>query len=400
MSGGAPVTEPALRTAPADRRALPIALIAFVALGMPDGLLGVAWPSMRATFDQPLAGLGQLLLVGTFGYLTGSASSGFLSDRFGTRAVLIGSALASAAAMLAFAAAPAWPLLLLGALALGFGGGGIDAGLNAYVALRHGPGAMNLLHGCYGIGATIGPLVLTALLAGGRSWRLPYAGMFALQLALLTAYALTGGAWGGRAPPREETAAPVAVPWALVAASLALFFVYTGVEVATGQWSYTFLTTARSAPATAAGLAVSAFWAGLTAGRLGAALFGRRLAPLALLHGSVVATVAALALFWWSPTPAVGFAGLVLAGVGFAPIFPALVTLTPRRVGADVAARVVGLQLGAAGSGASLAPAGLGVLMQWAGTGLLAPCLLAGGVALAALHVVATALARRSGART
>jgi hypothetical protein len=76
------------------------------------------------------------------------------------------------------------------------------------------------------------------------------------------------------------------------------------------------------------------------------------------------------------------------------------VTLTPRRVGADVAARVVGLQLGAAGSGASLAPAGLGVLMQWAGTGLLAPCLLAGGVALAALHVVATALARRSGART
>src|SRR5215469_3144215 len=155
-------------------RALPVALVAFVALGLPDGMLGVAWPSMRATFDQPLAALGQLLLAG--------------------------SALASATAVLAFAAAPAWPLLLVGMVALGFGGGGIDAGINAHVALRHGPGAMNLLHGCYGVGATAGPLMVTAVLAGGRSWRVPYAGLLALQVGLLTAYALTGRAWAGRRP--------------------------------------------------------------------------------------------------------------------------------------------------------------------------------------------------------
>src|SRR5215468_8045790 len=117
---------------------------------MPDGMLGVAWPSIRATFDQPLAALGQLLLLGTAGYLAGSAASGFVSDRFGTAAVLIGSCLASAVAMLVYAAAPVWPLFVLGGLALGVGGGGIDAGFNAYVALRHGPGAMNLLHACYG----------------------------------------------------------------------------------------------------------------------------------------------------------------------------------------------------------------------------------------------------------
>jgi fucose permease len=379
------------------RWALPIALVAFVALGLPAGMLGVAWPSMRAAFDQPLAALGQLLLAETFGYLTGSSASGFLSDRFGTRAVLVGSALAWASAMLAFVAAPAWPLLLLGMVALGLGGGGIDAGLNAFVALRRGPGAMNLLHACYGIGATIGPLVLTAVLAGGRSWRLPYAGLLALQLVLVAAYLLTGRAWGGRRRPRETSAGPVAIPWALVATGLALFFVYTGVEVATGQWSYTYLITARSAPPTAAGVAVSAFWAGLTAGRLGAAMLGRRLAPLALLNASVAVTIVAMALFWWSPAPAVGYTGLVLAGVGLAAVFPALVTLTPRRVGEDVAARVVGLQLGAAGSGASLAPAGIGVLLQWGGTALLAPCLLAGAAVLAVLHAVATALARRSG---
>jgi fucose permease len=391
------VNERAPRTDPesSGRWALPVALVAFVALGMPDGMLGVAWPSMRATFDQPLAALGQLALAGTAGYLGGSAASGFVSDRFGTRAVLIGSALAWAAAMLAFAAAPAWPPMLLGMAMLGLGGGGIDAGLNAFVALRHGPGAMNLLHGCYGIGATIGPLVLTAVLAGGRSWRIPYAGLFALQLGLLAAYVLTRRAWGGRRRPRETAAGPVAIPWALVAAGLALFLVYTGLEVATGQWSYTFLITARAAPTTAAGVAVAAFWGGLTAGRLGAALFGRRLAPLTLLHASVLVTIVALVLFWWSPVPVVGFAGLALTGVGLAPVFPALVSLTPRRVGEDVAARVVGFQLGAAGAGASLAPAGVGVLLQWGGTALLAPCLLVGAAALAALHVAATALARR-----
>jgi fucose permease len=393
------MTERPLRVDPAGggRSAMPIALVAFVALGLPDAMLGVAWPSMRVTFDQPLAALGQLLLAGTFGYLTGSTASGFLSDRFGTRTVLIGSALAWATAMLAFAAAPAWPLLLLGMVALGIGGGGIDAGLNAFVALRRGPGAMNLLHACYGIGATIGPLVLTAVLAGGRSWRLPYAGLLVLQLVLVVAYTLTPRAWGGRRPPREAAASPVAIPWVLVAAGLALFFVYTGLEVATGQWSYTYLTTARAAPPTAAGVAVAAFWAGLTAGRLGAALLGGRLAPATLLHASVAITIVAMALFWWSPAPAVGYLGLVLAGVGLAAVFPALVTLTPRRVGENVAARVVGLQLGAAGAGASLAPAGVGVLLQWRGTALLAPCLLAGAAALAALHAVATALAARRG---
>jgi fucose permease len=242
--------------------------------------------------------------------------------------------------------------------------------------------------------------VLTAVLAGGRSWRLPYSGLLALQLVLIVAYVLTGRAWGGRRPPREAAAGPVAIPWGLVAAGLALFFVYTGVEVATGQWSYTYLITARSAPPTAAGVAVAAFWAGRTAGRRGAAGRGGRLAPLTLLNASVAVTIAAMALFWWSPAPAVGYAGLVLAGVGLAAVFPALVTLTPRRVGEDVAARVVGLQLGAAGSGASLAPAGVGVLLQWGGTALLAPCLLAGAVVLAALHALATGLARRSGGGT
>lgn len=369
-------------------------LVAFVALGLPDGLLGVAWPSMRATFDQPLAGLGQLLLVGTCGYLAVSAASGFLSDHFGTGAVLMGSACAGALAMLAFTTAPSWPLLLLGALALGAGNGGVDAGGNAYVALRHGPGTMNLIHGCYGIGATIGPLAMTAVLVAGQSWRVPYAGMLVVDLALLVVYALTLPVWGGRRRERTEASAPVSTRWIVVGASLALFFVYTAFEVSAGQWSFTFLTLSRGVPAAAAGLAVSGYWAGLTACRLATAVVARRIGPMLLLHLSVAVTLVAMALFWWSPIPAVGLFGLVLAGVGLAPIFPALVTLTPGRVGAGMAARVVGLQIGAAGSGGALGPAAIGLVLQRAGAALLPPLLLAGAVCLAALHLAATLLDR------
>jgi fucose permease len=376
------------------RATIPIALVAFVALGLPDGMLGVAWPSIRATFHQPLAALGQLLVVGTAGYLTGSGGSGFLTDRFGTGILLVGGAAASAAAMLAFAAAPSWPLLLLGGLVLGLGAGAVDAGANAFVALRHGVGTMNLLHACYGVGATLGPLAITGALSTGLSWRVPYVAMVVAELALLVAYAVTSRAWGGRRRERAAAAGPVPGRWTLLGVSLALFFVYTGIEVSAGQWSFTFLTMARHAPLAAAGLAVSAFWGGLTAGRVAAALAGGRLRPLPLLNVSTATTIVALALFWWSPHPAVGLAGLVLAGVGFAPIFPALVTLTPGRVGEALAARAVGLQLGAAGSGASLTPAAIGLLLQRGGAGLLAPCLLAGGAVFAVLHVGATMLAR------
>jgi fucose permease len=373
-------------------RALPVALVAFVALGLPDGMLGVAWPSIRATFDQPLAALGQILLAGTAGYLAGSGASGFVSDRLGTGAVLLVSTLLLAAAMLLYAVAPAWPLILAAALGIGLGGGGVDAGANAHVALEHGPGAMNMLHACYGLGATMGPLAITGVLAAGLSWRVAYAGMLAVDLALVAAYALTIDRWGGVRPAatRLGRGTPARLPWALIAISMALFFVYTAIEVSAGQWSYTFLTMARATPAAAAGVAVSAYWAGLTAGRLGAAALRGRVAPTPLLHGSVVVILVALTVFWWSPAPAVGLAGLVLTGAGFAAVFPSLLSLTPARVGDRAAARVVGLQLGTAGAGSSLGPAAVGVVLQRGGAALLAPLLLAGAAFLAVLHIVAT----------
>src|SRR5262249_21116932 len=236
-------------------------------------MLGVAWPAMRGTFGQPLAALGLVLLALTCGYLTASAASGFVEARLGTAAVLTAGFGASAAAMLAFATAPSWLLFVLGALILGLGAGSVDAGANAYMALEHGAGPLNLLHAGYGLGAALGPAVMTALLAAGLVWRLAYAGIVGAcrwgpALAPLVAVAGTWRSWSVTRDISTRTAeARGRVPLALVGASLAMFFVYTGVEVGAGQWSYTFLTAARALPSTAAGLAVSGYWAGLPPGR-------------------------------------------------------------------------------------------------------------------------------------
>ena len=377
------------------RSAVPITLVAFVALGLPDGMLGVAWPSMRTTFGQPLAALGVVLLGLTCGYLAGGAASGFVEARLGTAAVLTAGFTASACAMLAFATAPDWPLFLAGALVLGLGAGSVDAGANAYMALEHGVGPLNLLHACYGLGAALGPALMTVLLAAGAVWRLAYAGMVVAELALLAAVVITGRSWS-RTPPSSvpNRRSSGALPLAIVGLSLAMFFVYTAVEVGAGQWSYTFLTGTRAFPIEAAGLAVSGYWAGLTLGRLAAAATGDRLGPLRLLQASVAVTVAAFALYWWADWMPVELLALAAAGFGLGPIFPALVALTPSRAGEAAASRVVGFQIAAASAGGSLGPAGIGVVLQGAGAGLLTPCLAAGAAVFTALHLATSLITR------
>jgi len=173
-----------------------------------------------------------------------------------------------------------------------------------------------------------------------------------------------------------------------------MFFVYSGVEVGAGQWSYTFLTASRTLASVSAGLAVSGYWAGLTLGRLAAYAAAARLGPLRLLHGSVAVTVAALALFWWGPSAPSGVVALAGAGFGLGPVFPSLIALTPGRVGQAAASRVVGLQIATASAGGSLGPAAIGVVLQAGGPALLGPCLAAGATSFLALQVV-TSLAVR-----
>src|SRR5688572_8519376 len=161
-----------------------LAYAGFIALGLSNSVIGVAWPSISETFGQPLEALGVLLIGNTIGYMIASAISGRLMALMNVGTLLASGCGLAAAALLATGGAPAWPVLVVLGFAAGLSGGAIDGSLNAYAAAHFSPRAMNWLHACFGIGATLGPAIMTAVIANDLSWRVGYFIVGAVQLAL------------------------------------------------------------------------------------------------------------------------------------------------------------------------------------------------------------------------
>ncbi|MFJ6197729.1 MFS transporter [Micromonospora sp. NPDC092111] len=197
-----------MSAAPPRASLLLLAYLAFVSLGLPDGLIGVGWPSISADFDVPTGAVGLVLTAGTVGYLTSSVLAGFTLARLGVGRLLAGSTLLASLALTGYASAPALTVMICCALVLGLGSGAIDSGLNAYAAGAFGPRHMNWLHAFFGLGVAIGPLVMTAMLSTGAGWRWGYAVTAAAQLALATAFAFTVRAWRERPAGTTPRPAP------------------------------------------------------------------------------------------------------------------------------------------------------------------------------------------------
>jgi fucose permease len=372
---------------------LGLAYVGFVSLGLPDGLLGVAWPSMRAQFGLALDALGPLLVATTAGYVLASFASGRLLARMRVGALLALSCLATAAALAGYATAPAWAVVVaFGALA-GLGAGAIDAGLNTYVATQHSARTLNWLHACYGVGAATGPVLMTGVLMAGQPWQRGYAVVAGFQVALSLGFAAMRAWWPPPTPAGDAPAAahaPARATLRIPAAwlGMAAFVVYVGLEQSAGAWAYSFLTEARGVPLARAGIFVSVFWGGLMAGRLVFGFVANRVAPSALVRGALVAIAASAALVAIDPLPFAGEIGLAALGFACGPVFPSLIAATPQRLGAAHAANGVGFQVAAAGLGQALVPWGVGVLARAHGLGMLAMALLALSVALLAIHAL------------
>lgn len=393
--------------APRSVRGVPVVVwvgfAAFVGLGLPEATLGVTWPSIRAEMGRPLSSLGLLLGALTAGYLPASALSGRVVARVGAGTMLGAATAVYVAAMGLYMWGPGFAALAIGSFLGGIAAGAIDPGINAHFAVHHGTRAMNLLHACFGIGATAGPFIATIVLGWGGSWRLPYLLYGSVQVVLLAAFVLTRRQWAV-APVADDgsTAAddPPTSPhrWMnpVVALSIVSFFVYTGLEVGAGVLAFTLLTESRGLSDHVAGLWATAFWGGLTVGRLALGLAGRRLDAEVTLRASVAGAIVALALVWIDPGGA-GAAGFPLLGVSLAGVFPSLVLLTPVRVGAERTADVVGVQLSVAAIGAAAVPAALGVLAE-DDLERIGPTLLALALTLAALDVVLARLSRPAAA--
>ena len=384
---------------------LVLAYAAFVALGLPASLMGVAWPTLRAELALPLDALGLLLISSTIGYLISSFIIARLISRFGIGPLLVFSCVLSAVVFFGYTAAPSWAVFVaIGAIG-GFGAGVMDAGLNTYLAAEYNEGQMQWLHASFGAGATLSPLIMTASLSLFTSWRPAYVFVGVLMACLAVCFVLTLSAW--KRPKATSTASAASeeaelglmdyrtslwetmlrlVTWV----SILMFLLYTGAELTLGNWTYTLLTEGRGISPELAGLWAGGFWATFTVGRVLAGMYAHRIRLNVMMDAALLLALAGAVLFWWNPVAWVGVAGVLIVGFAMAPIFPGLVSSTSQRVSQRHAGNTIGIQMSAAGLGGALLPSLAGFLAQRISLETI-PVLLCGSLlGLLALYWVST----------
>lgn len=353
--------------------------LAFISLGLPDSLLGSAWPVMRLDLNMPLSAAGVISMIITGGTIVSSFLSGRLIARWGTGRVTLCSVFMTAVALLGFSASGSFWMLCLLAVPLGLGAGAVDSALNNFVALHYKARQMSWLHCFWGIGATSGPLILSAFMRAPNGWRWGYLVIAVIQSVLTFALFATLPAWKRVESPcvgaEEQQTAGVKIneliKLPVVRASLGAFFCYCALELTTGLWASSFLVAVKNiSPATAAGW-TSLFYLGITIGRFLSGFLTLRWQGSQLVRGGIVLIGTGILLLWLPLPAAVSMPGLVLIGLGCAPVYPCMLHDTPRRVGEAASQALMGIQMGVAYIGSSLMPPLFGVLAGWISPTLL-----------------------------
>jgi fucose permease len=364
-----------------------LAYIAFVALGLPDGLLGVGWPSIRANFSIPLDAIGMFLIAGVSGYMTSSFLSGYLLSRLGVGRILAASCLLTGVALIGYTLVPQWWMMVLLGVFAGLGAGAIDAGLNTYVASHFGEGLMQWLHASWGVGITIGPILMTLGLTAFNSWRFGYQVVGGFQIALAAGFVLTLSLWSrnqvtaGSESEKKLTDYKTPMGETLrqpeVWLSMLLFFFYVGGETSLGTWTYTLLTESRGVDTTLAGFFAGSYWFTFTIGRIAAGMVARRVGVNRLVMGGLVGALLGAILLIWNPSEIANVVAVAMIGLSIAPIFPAMMSGTRLRVGDHFAANTIGMQMAATGFGMAVIPSLMGVMAQRISLEVIPVCLLA-----------------------
>lgn len=365
-----------------NRLLLLLCFIAFISLGLPDALLGVAWPTMADEFSTTIDRLGIIMTGGTVGYALSSFMIGAIVNRIGLAGLLIQSASLTVIALVLFVIVPDWYWMPFVALIAGLGGGGIDAGLNAYVEKHYSSRIMQWLHASFGVGVTIGPAIMTLSLAMTGLWRPGYLLVAFLMLLMLSAFIHYRSLWSDQ-PETSETEeqgnASMLATLKLPAAWLSMlaFFLYTSTEIGLGFWAFTLLTESRGVELATAGLWVTIYWGSFTVGRMAAGVLAPKLGEMRLtLYGMFISLIG-LVLFTLQMGGPGGVYGLALIGLGFAPTFPALLSTTSERVAKAHVTNLIGMQISAAGVGLVVMPLSLGLLVSNVGLEALAQVFLA-----------------------
>jgi fucose permease len=351
---------------------LAVSFAGFVCLGLPDGTLGVAWPSLRDGFARTQADFGMVLLVHGASYFLSGLLGARLSRRFRPHALLIAASLIAATGMLLVATAPSWWMFLIAVAAIACGSGMINTTLNTYASQHFSARHVNWLHACYSLGAAVGPLAMTAVMTRQASWHWGYVLIAMAPITMAAVFVFTARHWQYSPREQEQSAdkAPAGVS-SLLIRQATLFFCYSGLELTLGRWCYTVLTEWQGITAEVAGLATSCYFGSIFAGRLLLGAVLGRVGATRMVRIASVVTVAGTSIFAFGHGDFAAI-GLVLTGFALAPIFPTLVAQSAGRFPRADLARIIAICVASAILGSATAPYLAGVATRTFGLGAIA----------------------------
>lgn len=373
---------------------LVIIYLAFISLGLPDSLLGSAWPAMYQEFSVPVSYAGGISMIISVGTIISSLQSDRLTKKFGTGMVTAVSVLMTATALFGFSVSHSYAALCLWAIPYGLGAGSVDASLNNYVALHYASRHMSWLHCMWGIGASAGPYIMGYALTGGQGWNMGYRYIAILQM-ILTAVLLfslplwnrqkAAGAEYGEGGAQSLSLRQVArIPGAKEV--MVSFFCYCALEQTAGLWASSYLVLRQGLSAeTAAGFA-SLFFVGITVGRALGGFLTMKLNDTQMIRlgqGIILLGIALLLLPFGNGGV---LAGLILVGLGCAPIYPSIIHSTPEHFGADRSQAMIGVQMASAYVGIFVMPPVFGLIANHIGVFLFPFYLLAILALMAAMY--------------
>lgn len=360
---------------------LPVIYISFISLGLPDSLLGSAWPSMYQQFQVPVSYAGIIFMIISAGTVVSSLNSDRLTKKLGPGKITMLSVATTALALFGFSISHSFLALCLWAIPYGLGAGSVDAALNNYVALHYESHHMSWLHCMWGVGASTGPYIMSMALTAGNEWNMGYRIISIIQLVLTFVLLISLPLWKSREGSRVSEAADsslessedvssekvlslkeiVRLPGAK--AVMIAFFCYCALEQTAGLWASSYMVLHHGIDATTAAKYASLFFLGLTIGRGVNGFIAMKLRDSQMIRlGFGIILVGIIIMLVPAGNSLITVAGLVIAGVGCAPIYPCIIHSTPEHFGADKSQAIVGVQMASAYVGSSLMPPLFGLI--------------------------------------
>ncbi len=364
---------------------LAIIYLAFISLGLPDALLGSAWPSMYQEFQVPVSYAGGISMIIAAGTILSSLQCSRLTGRLGTGKVTALSVGLTALALFGFSVSHSYPLLCLWAIPYGLGAGCVDASLNNYVALHYESRHMSWLHCMWGVGASLGPYIMGYTLSGGHAWNLGYRFICLLQILLTAVLLFSLPLWNRQKAASSKAGADardlslplpqiIRIPGAK--AVMTAFFCYCALEQTAGLWASSYFVLHWGVSAQQAAGYASLFYVGITVGRALSGFLTLKFTDAQMIRLGQVGILGGIALLLLPWSSHLALAGVILIGLGCAPIYPSIIHSTPAHFGEQYSQAMIGVQMASAYVGTCLMPPVFGLLANHIGVFLFPFCLL------------------------